>query len=134
VFAGGSALFISDANFGSSYGDAPSSDQDFLARFGLAVQQDMGKYSVSRSAGDFRAPVHPVLAGVNAIDGEGVSPGVRVHPVTGVTPQVIIRALGTTRNNDSSGKGSTRAVTDSDGVLVVAEAGLGRVAIHFDRN
>src|SRR5581483_12305200 len=32
VFAGGSALFVSDGNFGSSYGDAPSSDRDFLLR------------------------------------------------------------------------------------------------------
>ena len=68
VFAGGSALFISDANFGSSYGDAPTSDQDFLTRFGLAVQQDMGKYSVSRSAGDFRASGHPILAGREMIE------------------------------------------------------------------
>jgi hypothetical protein len=71
---------------------------------------------------------------VNTIDGEGVSPGVRMAPIAGVTPQVIIGAKDLTRNNDSFGKGSDRAVTDSDGALVVAAAGLGRVAVHFDRN
>jgi len=133
VFAGGSALFVSDANFGSYYGDAPSSDQDFLSRFGLAVNQDSGTYSVSRAT-EFRQPDHPILTGVNQIDGEGVSPGVIVAPVAGVTPEVIINAKGTTRNNDNPTLGSDRPVTNNDGSLVVAEAGLGRVAISFDRN
>jgi Big-like domain-containing protein len=133
VFAGGSALFISDGNFGSTYSDAPNSDKDFLVRFGLNVNQDFGTYSLTRST-DFRAADHPILKGVNTIDGEGVSPGVRVAPVAGVTPQVLINAKSTTRNNDSAGKGSNRAVTDNDGTLVVATAGLGRIAIHFDRN
>jgi hypothetical protein len=130
---GGSALFISDANFGSSYGDAPSSDQSLLTPFGLAVNQDSGTYSLSRST-DFRAPQHPILFAVNQIDGEGVSPGVRVRPVKHVTPQVLIGAKGTTRNNNSLGKGTDRPVTQNDGALVVAEAGLGRIAISFDRN
>lgn len=130
---GGSALFISDANFGSSYGDAPSSDQSLLTPFGLAVNQDSGTYSLSRST-DFRALQHSILFGVNQIDGEGVSPGVRVRPVKHVTPQVLIGAKGTTRNNDSLGKGTDRPVTQNDGALVVAQAGLGRIAISFDRN
>src|SRR5207249_781555 len=37
---GGAALFIADANFGSNWGDAPSSDQQFLDRFGLKINQD----------------------------------------------------------------------------------------------
>ena len=53
VFAGGSALFISDANFGSVWGDAPGSDQDFLNSFGLVMNQDHGTYTLARSAGDF---------------------------------------------------------------------------------
>jgi hypothetical protein len=133
VFAGGSTLFVSDANFGTSYGDAPSSDQDFLSRFGLAVNQDKGTYSLTR-ASNFRAPTHSILTGVDEIDGEGVSPGVRVAPVAGVTPQVIIGAKDTTRSNDSFDKGADRAVNGSDGALVVATAGLGRVAVAFDRN
>ncbi len=102
-------------------------------RFGLNVNQDSGTYSLSRAA-DFRAPDHPILAGVNQIDGEGVSPGVIVANVPGVTPQVLVNAKGTTRNNDNATKGSDRPVTENDGALVVAEAGLGRVAISFDRN
>ena len=134
VFAGGSALFISDANFGLSYEDAPNSDKDFLERFGLTVNQDSGTYSLSRAT-DFRAPDHPVLAGVNEIDGEGVSPGVIVSPVAGVTAQVLVNAKGMTRNNNSlTGKGTDRPVTENDGAVVVAQAGLGRVAIQFDRN
>jgi hypothetical protein len=133
VFAGGSALFVSDGNFGSYYGDAPSSDKDFLVRFGLNVNQDSGTYSLSRAT-DFRQPDHPILAGVNTIDGEGVSPGVIVSNVAGVTPQVLINAKGTTRNNDNPTKGTDRPVTENDGGLVVAAAGLGRVAVTFDRN
>jgi hypothetical protein len=134
VFGGGSALFVSDGNFGLTYDDAPSSDQAFLNRFGLAVNQDFGTYSLSRSAGDFRSLDHPILAGVNSFDGEGVSPGVVVSSVAGVTPQVIVGAKGDTRNNDRAGKGSNRPVTGNDGALVAAEAGLGRIAITFDRN
>src|SRR3954451_3392465 len=63
VFAGGGALFISDANFGSSYGDAPSSDQDLLNPFGLVINQDRNKFAVTRAGGDFLAPAHPILAG-----------------------------------------------------------------------
>ena len=102
-------------------------------RFGLNVNQDSGTYSLTR-ADDFRAPDHPILAGVNQFDGEGVSPGVIVANVPGVTPQVLVNAKGTTRNNDNATKGSDRPVTENDGALVVAEAGLGRVAISFDRN
>src|SRR5438067_4093504 len=40
VREGGAALFVSDANFGSNWGDAPSSDQQFLDRFGLRINQD----------------------------------------------------------------------------------------------
>src|SRR5437016_1915036 len=47
VFAGGSALFISDANFGSAWGDAPGSDQDFLNSFGLVMNQDHGTYTLA---------------------------------------------------------------------------------------
>src|SRR5207253_11198975 len=88
---GGAALFISDANFGSNWGDAPSSDQQFLDRFGLIMNQDEGVYALARAAGDFLQPDHPILAGVNSFDGEGVSPGVRSVPKAGVTPEIIVR-------------------------------------------
>src|SRR5436189_109802 len=81
VRGGGAALFRSDANFGSNWGDAPGSDQQFLDRFGLAINQDKGQYAVSRSAGDFLQGDHPILAGVNSFDGEGVSLGIRSLPI-----------------------------------------------------
>jgi hypothetical protein len=46
---GGGVLFISDANFGSNWGDAPSSDQPFLDRFGLIMNQDNGVYALDRA-------------------------------------------------------------------------------------
>jgi len=134
VHNGGGALFISDANFGSNWGDAPSSDQQFLDRFGLVMNQDSGQYALSRSGGDFLQADHPILAGVNSFDGEGVSLGVRARPVAGVTPQVIVRGKTKTKNNDNAGGGTVRDVTSTDGALVVAAAGLGRIAISFDRN
>src|SRR5207302_3568001 len=50
---GGGALFISDANFGSSWGDAPSSDQQSLDRFGPVMNQGNGRCPRARGAGDF---------------------------------------------------------------------------------
>jgi hypothetical protein len=134
VRSGGGALFISDGNFGSFYGDAPSSDQEFLNRFGLVMNQDKGRYTLTRSGGDFRNGAHPILSGVNSFDGEGVSPGVRAKLVSSVTPQVLVGARDQTRDNDSSSAGTTRDVTTNDGALIVAAAGHGRVAISFDRN
>ncbi|MGC4031026.1 MAG: hypothetical protein QM754_04680 [Tepidisphaeraceae bacterium] len=71
---GGGVLFISDGNFGSSWSDAPSSDNPFLANYGLAFNQDNGQYTLSRSGGDFADADNPILFGVDAFDGEGVSP------------------------------------------------------------
>ncbi len=133
---GGAALFISDANFGSNWGDAPSSDQPFLTRFGLIMNQDNGTYSLTRSAGDYLAPTHPILLGVNQFDGEGVSPitiNTNVNPA-GVVRTIIARAKTQLRQPNGVNQGSLRAVTANDGSLVVAVAGSGRVAGHFDRN
>jgi hypothetical protein len=134
VRAGGGALFMSDANFGSNYGDAPSSDQQFLDRFGLIMNQDKDVYTVTRAGGDFLQPNHPLLVGVNSFDGEGISLGVRSSPVASATAQVIVRGRNQTRDNNGSAKGPDRDVTFNDGALVVAAVGLGRVAITFDRN
>lgn len=139
VRAGGAALFISDGNFGSDWRDAPSSDQQFLNRFGLVVNQDSGTYSLSR-ADDFAIPHHPIFNNVNAIDGEGVSPVVVPStPPPGLRIQRLIGAQGTTNNNDGSSsindyQGTSRAVTTRDGALATVLAGNGRVAVHFDRN
>jgi hypothetical protein len=143
---GGGALFISDANFGSNWRDAADSDQQFLARFGLIVNQDSasGTAALMRSGGDFAVPDHPVLNGVDAFDGEGVSP-IIVPPsassaaAAGVTIARIVGVRGQTRNNDgidpqNQFQGSLRDVTEQDAALVLANAGRGRVATFFDRN
>jgi len=141
VRRGGSVLFISDANFGSSWRDAPDSDQQFLNRFGLIMNQDEGTYTLTRAGGDFLVPEHPILAGVNTFDGEGVSP--LVVPATsaalGVTRTILVRARNQTRNNNGNNPannylGTSRLAQASDGSLVVASADGGRVAGHFDRN
>lgn len=138
---GGAALFISDANFGGSWKDAPDSDQQFLSRFGLLVNQDDGTYSLIRTNGDFSDSTHPLLTGVNQFDGEGVSPFVlNLLPVPpGTTLTKLAVAKNNTRNNDGSNsgnnfQGSTRAVTANDAALVAIDAGYGRVIGHFDRN
>lgn len=141
VRGGGSALFISDANFGSDWCDAPNSDQQFLDRFGLIMNQDQGTYTVDRAQSEFIVPDHPIFAGVNTFMGEGVSPG---HipagaPPAGVTITRLAAASGNTRNNDGTPgvnncQGSSRASGSSDGSLVIASADSGKVAIHFDRN
>jgi hypothetical protein len=149
VCAGGGVLFISDANFGSNWDDAPTSDQKFLDRFDLAMNQDGGQYSVSRAAGDFvingvDQGQHPVLAGadgvvgtsddVDTFDGEGVSPATVKHLLFGAEPIVLAKAKGLVHRNDAAGNGSFSPATADDGALVVAQFGSGRVACHFDRN
>lgn len=135
IRGGGGALFISDANFGGSWSDAADSDQAFLDRYGLVMHQDQGQYALTRAAGDFVAPDHPLFAGVNAFDGEGVSPIEVVGGVDGVTYEILARAEGQTRLNDRTGSaGTSRAAGLNDAAVVIAEVGPGRVIGHFDRN
>jgi hypothetical protein len=149
VEAGGGALFISDSNWGLDYGYAPSSDQTFLDRLDLVMNQDYGTYTLSRAAGDFvingvDMGTHPILAGpdgivgtaddVNEFDGEGVSPATVTHLLPGVNPFVLAKAKDLIHVNDSSSSGSFRPPTRDDGALVVAQVGAGRIACTFDRN
>ncbi len=136
ILAGGAVLFISDANFGGSWNDAPDSDQQFLDRFGLVMQQDRGTYALERAAGDFIVPDHPILAGVDSFDGEGVSPGVvPATDVQGVETTLLVRAKPGAQTRDNNGNpGSSRPVGPADAALAIATAGEGRLAIHFDRN
>lgn len=136
---GGAVLFISDANFGGSWADAPTSDQIFLDRFGWTMQQDRGTYVLRRSDGDFLIDDHPILAGVDAMDGEGVSPIVvpEVDTIEGVASSIVVRAKPgqQTRNNDRSpGQGTSRAVGPRDAALAIATVDRGRIAGHIDRN
>ncbi|MEL7471692.1 MAG: GC-type dockerin domain-anchored protein [Planctomycetota bacterium] len=138
VRTGGAAMFISDANFGSDWPDASTSDQFFLDRFGWVMQQDRGTYRLGRADGDFLEPDAAILANVDDIDGEGVSP--IVVPTTdlpGVESLLVVRANpgSQTRNNDStSGQGSSRPVGPQDAALAVAFVECGRIAGHYDRN
>ena len=139
IFGGGSALFISDANLRCRLVRCADSDQQFLDRFGIPeVHQDQGTYVVGDSAGEIRFPTHPIFAGVNQFDGEGVSPIVVDAPAAGVAVTVLANAEGQTRVNEppfgSNHQGGTRPVTSNDAALVVAHVGSGRIAGHFDRN
>ena len=130
---GGGVLFISDANFGGDWSDAASSDQDFLDRFGLIMNQDQGTYVLRRMDGDFNQPDHPILAGIEAFDGEGVSP---INAAS--AGQVLVRARNSTRVNQPpfgpNNQGQSRPVTAMDGALTVLNVDAGRIAGHFDRN
>ncbi len=142
VRGGGGVMFISDANFGSDWADAPSSDQSFLNRFGLTVNQDNAVVTVlRRSTGDFVVPDHPVLAGVDTFEGEGVSPFVVPDaPPPDTTITRLVAARGQTRNNNGGAQperkfqGTLRSVNDRDASVVLVNAGAGRVAAFFDRN
>jgi len=136
VHEGGGVLFISDLGFGRNWTDAPTSDQRFLDRFGWTMQQDWGTYGVSAAGGHFDVAAHPVLEGVGAILGEGVSPIVRpVADVPGVRTTLLVRTATaqTTRNNDAN-PGSFRQTMARDAAVIVAQVGCGRLAGHYDRN
>ena len=130
---GGSALFVSDANFGQNWGDAPSSDQYFLGRFGLTMNQGGGTYGV-RSASEFVNPGHPILNGVNEFDGAGVSPITLGTPPAGVTSNLISSARFNVTRNTGAGQGLAEPAAANDASLVVATFGSGRIAGHFNRN
>ena len=137
IIAGGSALFISDANFGEYWSDAPNSDQQFIGQFGWTMNQDRGTYSVLSS--EFVQSNHPILSGISRFDGEGVSPITLSNSnVPGVTSTIIARVPSgqqVRRNNSAgTGQGSSSSATANDAALIVAEVGQGRVAGHFDRN
>jgi len=143
VCEGGAALFISDANWGTDWGDAPTSDQPFLDHFDLIMNQDRGTYVIDGATGDLDVPEHPVIAGpskltdaddVTAFDGEGVSPLTVIDNLPGVDPLILANAEGQMRLNDSPGIGSVTFAGPDDASLVVLEYGIGRVAGHFDRN
>lgn len=135
VKGGGAALFISDANFGLDWDRAPSSDQSFLDRFGWEMNQDQGTYTVQTS--DFALPGHPILEGVSAFKGEGVSPiTVADYNVPGVTSTILVPVPSdkVVKRNEGPGIGAATPATADDAVLVVATVGAGRIAGHFDRN
>ncbi len=137
IRGGGGAIFISDANFGSDWADASNSDQQFLDRFGLIVNQDRGTYSIQRSDDEFLIPDDPIFAGVDRFDGEGVTPFQIGNLTTGVNADILALAEGETRLNDGTGgnnRGSTRGAGPNDAAVLFATADQGRLIGHFDRN
>lgn len=139
IRGGGSALFISDANFGGDWADASDSDQQFLDRFGLIMHQDQGTYSLFRNQGDYAVPDHPILTGVDRFDGEGVTPIELGAPTAGVDVDLIVGAKGNTRLNQAPFGGNMQGPSRSsnpaiDGVLVAGTADAGKIAGHYDRN
>jgi hypothetical protein len=131
VRRGGGLLVISDANWGRSWADAPASDQPFLVPFDLVVNQDHGRYAVERR--QFAAADHPLLEGVDAFDGEGVSPFTVVDHHDDVAPLVVAPATGEIRR-PSGDPGPLEPATDADAALVAVTLGEGRMVGHFDRN
>ena len=138
VRGGGGVLFISDANWGSDWADASDADQQFLDRFGIIMHQDQGTYSLYRAQADFLDPAHPIFAGVDRFDGEGVTPAHVGMPPAGVVTTRLAKAKNSTALNEppfgANRRGPSRAVNAGDASLLVAQAGVGRVALHFDRN
>lgn len=132
VRGGGAALFISDANFGSYWAEAPNSDQYFLDRFGWTMNQDAGTYAITAS--EYNVPGHPILTNINSFDGEGVSPITLSNTnVPGVNSTILAFAEGQVRRNNGN-PGQTTPATATDAALIVATVDDGRIAGHFDRN
>ncbi len=130
IRGGGGAVFISDANF----------DQQFLNRFGLIVNQDRGTYTLSSAESpvgpnDYSQADHPILNGVNAFDGEGVTPFQIGTLTQGVSAEILVQAEGNTSDNTGTAvRGPARPVMSNDAALLVATAEAGRIVGHFDRN
>ncbi len=136
IRAGGSAIFISDANFGSDWADASNSDQYFLDRFGLIMHQDQGTYAIDSD--EFQDPLHPIFVDVDSFDGEGVTPIEVGNLSPGVEVQILALAEGNTRLNEepfgNNNQGPSRPSGPNDAALLSATADFGRVLGHFDRN
>ena len=147
VDAGGAALFMSDANWGPTFGAAPASDNQFLERYGMQVWQDNAEFnSVLRAqSGRYVVPGHPTLSGpdgagggfdVNAFDGEGVSHFAITTGREGWQAGILVNALGfNVRLHTMDGSpGPTRPADQSDCVMGLAQRGNARVLGYFDRN
>ncbi len=147
IDAGGSALFMSDANWGPLWGAAAISDNLFLDRYGAQVYQDSGQTALMLRAdpGRYIVPAHPVLSGpdgvggssdVDAYDGEGVSL-FQVFPSTSAYQAFsIVSASGLlVRQNTVDGSpGPTLPAGPNDSAMVVVETPETRIVGHFDRN
>lgn len=131
VRGGGSLMFISDANFGPNSTAAMISDQQFMDRFGLTMNRDRGTYTLSRATDYSPAGMtHPILAGVDDFDGEGVSP-ITVQSTLPPGANFEVLAYAEVLRNPA---GQDVAPTVIDGALVAGTVDAGRVVGFFDRN
>ncbi len=135
VRAGGSALFVSDGNWGSSWSDAASSDQLFLNRYGWTMNQDQNAGIKTVSGANLLSNAGGILSNVTSFTGEGVSPITVGAPAKRQTNTIVagVTGLGDVRQNNGN-PGIGRAPTGSDASLVTATVASGRVAAIFDRN
>ncbi len=135
VRAGGSVLAFADANFGKDWRAAADSDQQLLERFGLTVSQDNGKPQ-ALAAADLAAPDHPVLRGVDKVDGYGATAFTLSRGAPEAQATILARPNTPVRENtgDGSQPGPDRASTADDGAIVAVTLGQGRVLATFDRD
>ncbi len=130
VSRGGALLALSDSRFGLSpdrstnaLGAGELSTNDLLAQFGMSIEHDNYQVVVADKS-RFALPEHPILSGVTAFKGEGVS---LVHRL-GPPAQIVVRGDGLLLTDGQTVTGPDYAIT------AVAEVGRGRVAAVFDRN
>lgn len=135
VRAGGGLLAFSDANYGSSHGDAPGSDSALLAPFGLATTQDSGGDPTTTTSDRFLVPDHPVLEGVDGYRWQGPS-AITLTGEPGVgSAQILVPVIDQVVQVDDGEPGSTRpADPTADAELVVVSYGAGRVVAFYDRD
>lgn len=147
VDRGGSALFISDANWGLTWEAAPASDNQFLGRYGAQVYQDSGQLPLmARSEqGRYLVSDHPALSGpdgagkksdVDRYNGEGVSLFRITSGSNGYQAVAMVSASGLLKRlNDATGKpGALQKAGSGDAAMVFVEKGYARIVGHFDRN
>lgn len=135
VRAGGSALFVSDGNWGSSWTDAASSDQLFMSRYGWTMNQDQNAGIKTVSGANLSSSSNGILNNVTSFTGEGVSPITVGTPAKRQANTIVagISGLGQVRQNNGN-PGTLRDATGTDAALVTATVASGRVAAIFDRN
>lgn len=132
IRARGGVLFVADTNFGSTWSDAANSDNAFLTRFGVSMNQEFGAYELTRTP-DYVTPAHPIWLGVDAIDGSGVAPARLGTVPVGVALETLARAEVQTRDNNGS-PGTLRPVDANDIAVLAGTVQGGRFVVHFDRD